>query len=74
MLEEAFWFECARVGEEGGIVVDEDGGHADRGHGWDGNVFVLEYCVREEALETVGDAVADTEGLGDDGGEVGQLF
>lgn len=48
--------------------MNEDGGHGDGGHGWDGVFVVLEDGVREKALQAVGDAVADSEGFGDAGG------
>ena len=54
--------------------MDEDGGHAYGGHGGDGVGFVLEDFVGEEALEAVGDAVADAEAFLDDGAEVGEGF
>ena len=54
--------------------MDEDGGHAYGGHGGDGVFFVLEDFVGEEALEAVGDAVADAEAFLDDGAEVGEGF
>lgn len=37
-------------------------------------VGVLEGGVREEALQAVGDAVADAEAFGYGGGEVGEFF
>ena len=62
------------MGEEGGVVVDEDGGHAYGGHGGDGVGFVAEGFVGEETLEAVRDAVADAETFLDDGAEVGESF
>ena len=68
MVEEALGAEGAGVREEGGVVVEEDGGHADGGHGRDGVAVAVEDGVRVEPLHAGGDAVADAEALGDDGG------
>lgn len=74
IIDEAFGFEFSGGREKGGVIVDEDGGHGDGGHGWDGDVTVAEDGVGEKALHAVGDAVADAEAFGDDGAEVRELF
>ena len=74
VFEKAFWSEGARIWEQGRIIVDEDRGHADGGHWRDAVLLVLGHVIGEETLEALGDAVADAETFGDDGGEVGELF
>jgi hypothetical protein len=41
-FEPALWLEGVRVGEDGGVVVEEIGAHADGRVGWDGPFLVLD--------------------------------
>lgn len=73
-VEPALWDECARLGKDGRIVVDEHVGHRD-GRVWrDDIIAILDRAVRERAFQAVCDAVAYPQAFGDDGREVGEVF